>query len=55
MGRYIIVDAEGAIVNAVEWDGISTWSPPEGSDAVEQAEYEIGGTLIDTVYTPPAP
>jgi hypothetical protein len=54
MARYIVVTTEGDITNAIVWDGVEEWSPPEGSTAVEQAEYEIGGTLIDDVYTPPA-
>ena len=54
MGRYIIIDAEGLIVNAVEWDGVANWSPPEASTATLSDEYNIGGTLIDSVYTAPS-
>jgi len=54
MARYIVIDAEGLIVNAVEWDGVSDWSPPEASTAVANDDYNIGGTLIDSVYTAPS-
>ena len=30
MARYIVIDASGAVINAVEWDGVAEWSPPEG-------------------------
>ena len=52
--RYIIIDADGLITNAIEWDGVTEWAPPEGSTAVQVDEDGIiGGTCIDGVYAPP--
>ena len=52
--RYIIIDADGLITNAIDWDGEAEWSPPEGSTAVQVDEGgEIGGTCIGGVYAPP--
>ena len=52
--RYIIIDADGLITNAVEWDGVTEWAPPEGYTAVQVDEDgTIGGTCIDGVYAPP--
>ncbi len=30
MAKYILVDSNGVIVNRVEWDGETEWTPPEG-------------------------
>ena len=52
--RYIIIDADGLITNAIEWDGVTEWAPPEGCTAVQVDEDgTIGGTCIDGVYAPP--
>lgn len=32
--RYLIVDGNGIVINAVDWDGISEWSPPQGCQAI---------------------
>ena len=56
MGIYAVVDKEGTIVNTVVWDGESTWSPPEGTEAVDCGDNacQIGGTYINGIFTPPA-
>ena len=52
--RYIIIDADGLITNAIEWDGVTEWAPPEGCTAVQVDDLgETGGTCIDGVYAPP--
>lgn len=33
--RYAVLDTTGLIVNTVEWDGKTEWSPPKGCTAVE--------------------
>lgn len=48
-----VIDAEGNVVNIVEVDGSSNWTPPEDCTVVAE-EFQIGGTYIDGVYTPPA-
>lgn len=30
MAKYDILNSEGLVVNIIEWDGITEWSPPEG-------------------------
>lgn len=36
--RYTIFDADNNIVNIVEWDGISDWSPPEGHTVAQSKD-----------------
>jgi len=36
--RYYIVDQKGEIVNVIEWDGVSPWSPPAGCTAVGRTD-----------------
>jgi len=60
MARYIMVDeASRKIINAIEWDGESTWSVVAGFLVLENSNapfYDIGGTLLeDLTYTPPVP
>lgn len=45
MRHAIVRRLDGVIVNVIEWDGRTKWSPPEGCDAVpaDQAEAEPGG------------
>lgn len=53
MARYIVIDEDGLIVNAVAWDGETEWVNPEGSTVLQNDSYDIGGTLVDDEYTPP--
>jgi len=50
--KYIIVDADGLITNAVEWDGESDWSPPEGCTAIESEAGSPGDSYIDGAVVP---
>ena len=52
MARYIIVSAEGVVLNACEWDGIADWSPPDGCTAVKHGSAQTGDTYIHGVVTP---
>ena len=36
---YIVLDADGAVVNVVLWDGRTEWHPGEGLKAIPEAEY----------------
>jgi hypothetical protein len=55
MNRYAIVDASSVVTNITIWDGVSLWSPPEGSLAIKSDEAEIGDTYSDGVFTHPEP
>jgi hypothetical protein len=33
MPIHIIVNADGKILNRIDWDGVTPWSPPEGCTA----------------------
>ena len=50
-----VIDSTGTIVNRVELEQGSDWTPPEDCSTVEETDtsLEIGGTCIDGVYTPP--
>jgi len=58
---YAVVAPGGAIVNLVEWDGVTPYSVAPNSlvSAVGQPNAQIGGTYIGGVFTapvtPPAP
>ena len=47
--KYIIVDADGLITNAIEWDGEAEWSPPEGCTAIASEDGGPGDSYIDGV------
>jgi hypothetical protein len=53
--RYAIIDAKGAVVNAIEWDGVTPWSPPEGHQAVHDPSDNVGPgwTHANGAFTPP--
>ena len=53
--KYIIIDADGLITNAIEWDGESDWSPPEGCTAIESEAGSPGDSYIDGVVIPAPP
>lgn len=38
--RYAILDIEGNVINCVEWDGITQWSPPLGQFAIISDELD---------------
>lgn len=47
--RYLIVNLDGLVVNAAEWDGVSEWSPGEGlqpirndPDQGDEDSFDIG-------------
>lgn len=35
MARHAIINDKGEVVNVIEWDGASPWSPPEGHFTIE--------------------
>ncbi len=40
MARYAVIDKNNNVINVVEWDGITKWSPPESCTVKEH--YEVG-------------
>ena len=50
--KYIIIDADGLITNAIEWDGVAEWSLPEGQTAVESEAGSPGDSYIDGAVVP---
>jgi hypothetical protein len=53
MNTYALIDASGLIVNRAVVNDINAWSVPDGFTAVEDQGYDIGGSLVGGVYTPP--
>jgi len=49
---YAII-SQSQVVNIVEWDGTTSWQPPEGCQAVPLTEGGIGWTYIDGQFVPP--
>jgi len=55
---YAVINSDGKITNVVLWDGVSEWSPPDGSTAIKinDSGAGIGWTYNKGVFTlPPAP
>ncbi|MCA8389264.1 hypothetical protein LGN11_26545 [Burkholderia multivorans] len=42
MDSYAVVE-NGLVVNIVEWDGVATWAPPDGTSAVKIPNGETVG------------
>lgn len=58
MATYAIIQ-NGVVINTIEWDGVSAWSPPAGCSiqAIPAGAYVgIGSTYSNGVFSaPPAP
>ena len=55
MGTYAVVKS-GVIVNVIVWDGVSEWSPPEGTTIVKTDTAGIGWLWDgETFYNPMPP
>lgn len=57
MARYLVLDADGLVVNAVEWDGdTKKWQPLAGHSTMLNAAGDIGQTWNgDSFVEPDAP
>jgi hypothetical protein len=58
MAAYAVIDSNtNIVVNTVEWDGVTEWSPPEGTFIEPLTDgVGIGWTWDGTSFhTPPAP
>lgn len=51
--RYAVIDPGGAVVNVIEWDGVSPWTPEPGHTLRIHAEANIGGLFHDDDYVQP--
>lgn len=52
---YAIIQ-NGTVINTVEWDGASPWTPPSGATVIEipqGAQVGIGSTYANGVFTAP--
>ncbi len=55
MNGYLIVKDE-QVINAVVWDGVSDWTPPEGTTVeLAPAGVGIGWTRVDGNWVAPEP
>lgn len=50
----VIEEATGLVVNAIVWDGIAEWSPPEGCIVLESEVAGPGWTYGNGQFYPPA-
>jgi hypothetical protein len=53
MKTYAVVKS-GTVTNVVAWDGMTSWSPPEGAQAIETEEAGIGWLYDGTAFQRPA-
>jgi hypothetical protein len=55
MNGYLIIKDE-QVINTVLWDGVSEWTPPEGTTAeLAPAHVGIGWTRVDGNWVAPEP
>jgi len=55
MNSYLIIK-DNTVVNAIVWDGVSDWTPPEGTTAVVAPEgVGIGWTKSGSNWIAPEP
>ena len=52
--RHAIIE-NGVVVNVIEWDGQSEWSPPDGTQAVQSDAAQIGWPYRDGQFISPPP
>ena len=52
--NYAIINPTGLVVNAIEWDGVTPWSPPAGRIAIPLIEGGIGWTFADGQFIAPS-
>lgn len=52
---YVLIDNNGLIVNRILLDSLENYDVPEGFSITEEGvnKYDISGTFINSVYTPP--
>ena len=55
MTKYaVIVTATGEVINLIEWDGVTSWTPPEGQESRLADEVsQIGGTWDGSKFVLP--
>ena len=53
--QYALLDSTNTVVNVVEWDGITQWTPPAGHIAIPLIDGGIGWTFADGQFIPPPP
>ena len=57
MATYAVIE-NGVVVNSVEWDGVSPWTPPDGTTLVLAPETDYfgpGSTYDGTNFIAPIP
>jgi hypothetical protein len=52
--NYALLDESNTVVNVIDWDGESNWTPPAGHIALPLFEGGIGWTFADGQYVPPS-
>lgn len=53
--KIVVRRSDGVIINRVTIEEGSKWSPPTDCDIFDDNNYNINGTYINGVYTPPPP
>jgi hypothetical protein len=57
MAIYAIIE-NGTVINVVEWDGVSNWSPPSGATALlppDGTQFGVGYTYDGQQFVAPPP
>jgi hypothetical protein len=51
--QYAILDSTKTVVNVIEWDGESDWTPPAEHIALPLLDGGIGWTFVDGSFVAP--
>jgi hypothetical protein len=57
--HWAMIDSNNLVINIIDWDGESDWSPPQGTTIIDLTNYEItpsiGWTYENGAFVPPPP
>ena len=54
--HYAVVDINNIVINIVNWDGVSNWTPPPNTQIINipnNMSVKLGATYINGVFTNP--
>lgn len=52
--RYAVINGSGVVVQAIEWDGVASWPPPQGC-TIQVYDYPQGPLVIGVAWNNGSP
>ena len=53
MSKHVIIDKNKKVINIIELEPNSSWTPPEGCSVIQNDEASIGWSYINNKFTAP--